>query len=1309
MAENHPSQPEQLVPAGISTSPEPLPSRKRLRHDAYTIGWVCALPKEQIAARAMLDEEHESLPKPRNDNNAYTLGSICGHNVVIACLPNMGTNAAATVAASMVNTFQSIRFGLMVGIGGGIPPKVNMGDVVVSRPVADYHGVVQWDMGKLELNGQFVHTGSLNRPPNALLNASIQLQCNHEMSGSKINKYLADVEEKFPRLAPRYTRREWLQDRLLVHEKVRETPMGVHFLSRLWQAFIAIVVYLLGSWAIGPVNEENGQLLETADGGMTQSEVRVHYGLIASGNKVVKDAQSRDSLDKKFHGHLLCVEMEAAGLMNEFPCIVIRGICDYADSRKEKTWQEYSATVAAAYAKELLGCVQPGVVNAEDSAKAMMEKVNKRIDNVQRMTVAMKVTTDSIKSDLRIHVMKGWLDPPDPSTNANHARALRHKETGVWLLESPVFQSWYSGSRQHIWLYGLAGCGKTVLSTTVLDHLAIGNDGPILKFFFDFSDTRKQTYRNMLRSLAFQLYQGGVDSAPHLDASFQAHQNGKDQPKTEALWDIFYNMLRVQKRVSIILDALDESTSKDDILKWIEDIVSRPELAHVQLLYTSRPESEFLRRIPILIGEEGCLPLDEQAVNSDIRLWVSGQLSQRRDFTEKPLSQDLLEEIQKKVGDGADGMFRWAFCQLNRLARCHHEAAMEEALTSLPLNLNDTYQRMITSIPAELKNDAIRLLQFLVHSKRPLKLAEAKEVIATKIENESLGFDIKRRLFCETDILDYCPGLVTVVHATEKELHLAHFSVKEYLLRQDHFQITTASISITRTCLAYLSDIKGNHGEINRDFPMARCAAELWANHAAFAQTSKDIVELTVRFIEKEDTFQRWAHLYQADRSWDGNPGPPRGSRLYYACFIGLLAATRVLISKGAEVNAQGGDYGNALQAASERGNLEIVKLLLDKGADVNARGNLHGNALYISSLRGHQEIVKLLLHKGAEVNAQDREYDNVLRSAPRTNHQEAVKLLLDQGVDVIAQGGEFGNALKAASEEGHQEIVKLLLDKGANVNARDNFKGDALYVALLRDHQEIVKLLLDKGADVNAQGGEYGNALQAASERGNLEIVKLLLDKGADVNAQGGRYGNALQAASLRGHQEIFQELLDKGADVNAQGGEYGNALQAASERGNLEIVKLLLDKGADVSAQGGRYGNALQAASLRGHQDTVKLLLDKEADVNVQGGRYGNALYAASLKGCQEVVKLLLQKGADINAEGRYGNALQAASVGGHQDTVKLLLDHGADVNALQTASWGGDQEIIGPLQIMGAITSCVQKSGLKARRHSRRNSLS
>lgn len=135
-----------------------------------------------------------------------------------------------------------------------------------------------------------------------------------------------------------------------------------------------MIAYLLSYWAISPVNKDNRRLPEKAEEAQTQREVRVHHGLIASGNKVVEDAQSRDSLDKAFGGHLLCVEIEAASIMNDFLCIVVRGICDYADSRKENSCQEYAAAVAAAYAKELLGCMHPSVVKAESSAKAILEK-----------------------------------------------------------------------------------------------------------------------------------------------------------------------------------------------------------------------------------------------------------------------------------------------------------------------------------------------------------------------------------------------------------------------------------------------------------------------------------------------------------------------------------------------------------------------------------------------------------------------------------------------------------------------------------------------------------------------------------------------------------------------------------------------------------------------------------------------------------------------------------------------------------------------------------------------------------------------
>jgi nucleoside phosphorylase len=172
--------------------------RSRTYVEDYTVGWVCALPIELAAATALLDEEHKSFPYDDNDPNLYTLGRIGEHNVVLACLPagQIGTSSAALVATQIRSKFTSIRFALMVGIGGGVPSAeadVRLGDVVISQPHAINGGVVQYDSGKTEPGGRFTPTGFLNSPPTVLLNAVAKLRSNHFISRNRLSTYLAAV------------------------------------------------------------------------------------------------------------------------------------------------------------------------------------------------------------------------------------------------------------------------------------------------------------------------------------------------------------------------------------------------------------------------------------------------------------------------------------------------------------------------------------------------------------------------------------------------------------------------------------------------------------------------------------------------------------------------------------------------------------------------------------------------------------------------------------------------------------------------------------------------------------------------------------------------------------------------------------------------------------------------------------------------------------------------------------------------------------------------------------------------------------
>jgi hypothetical protein len=158
-----------------------------------------------------------------------------------------------------------------------------------------------------------------------------------------------------------------------------------------------------------------------------------------------------------------------------------------------------------------------------------------------------------------------------------------------------------------------------------------------------------------------------------------------------------------------------------------------------------------------------------------------------------------------------------------------------------------------------------------------------------------------------------------------------------------------------------------------------------------------------------------------------------RRTPLYIAAEKGAIVLTRMLLEGGADVNAQGGHFGNALQAASAGGHKEVATLLLDKGADVNAQGGLYGNALQAASARGYKEMATLLLDKGADVNAQGGHFGNALQAASAGGYNEMATLLLDKGADVNAKGGLYGNALQAASARGYKEIATLLQKQGAS------------------------------------------------------------------------------------------------------------------------------------------------------------------------------------------------------------------------------------------------------------------------------------
>lgn len=317
-------------------------SQTYVAQDVFEVGWICALSTEFVVACELLDEEYAVRDLDyKKDENTYACGRIGQHKVVISCLPKgrYGLTSAASVARDMLRSFPSIRFGLMVGIGGGVPSKkhdIRLGDIVVGCPTETFGGVINYQYGKTIQGGKFMRTGSLAPPPRVLLSALSNLIARHERRGHRIQDIVGRITSN-PRLTAKYQCPGSQHDNLFSSKYLHQDDEQ------------ECITCCMTNRAAYKKRHQRGPEVE---------DPVVHYGLIASADSLMRDANTRDKLAKE--ADVLCFEMEAAGLMDHFPCLVIRGICDYCDTHKNKRWQGYAAAVAAAYAKELLDTISTG-------------------------------------------------------------------------------------------------------------------------------------------------------------------------------------------------------------------------------------------------------------------------------------------------------------------------------------------------------------------------------------------------------------------------------------------------------------------------------------------------------------------------------------------------------------------------------------------------------------------------------------------------------------------------------------------------------------------------------------------------------------------------------------------------------------------------------------------------------------------------------------------------------------------------------------------------------------------------------------
>ncbi|OPB44479.1 hypothetical protein A0O28_0027980 [Trichoderma guizhouense] len=1219
----------------------------------------------------MLDERHGDLPKPLHDGNTYTLGSISGHNVLIACLPKgrYGTNSATNVATLMIRTFPFLKVCLMVGIGGGVPPKVRLGDVVVSTPDGQHPGVVQWDMGKAKIEG-FERIGVLNNPPNSLLSALNKVETEHKLVGSKIPEYLAQAAQKYPTAATRYLKSDSLKDMLFqancVH--VNELKVGKDAYN--------------GS--MDGANKTKADKEQESDGDDSEEKerdgcrlcdktalvkrkprsMRVHYGLIASGNQVIKDATFRDKLNQTLGGEVLCFEMEAAGLMNNFPCLVIRGICDYSDSHKNKAWQEHAAAVAAAFAKELLYHVQLSDVKGERPAVAILNKVEQDIQHMHQMVRDGFVQTqndlncllDENKMKKQNKIMN-WLSPIDFA--AQHYDFITKCEpgSGQSILTSGEFMRWIKEKNTTLFCSGIPGSGKTFQMSILVSHLLHQfQDDQTTSVVYLYFDYKRQQHEqktehviaNLVKQLCLKLMRRGFP--PEVEELYNRHEERMTRPLIKELSEVLVSLIKSFSRIFIIIDALDECEDNDGSrTRLLNQLFSLQEETHLNLFATSRPIPSITKRF------QKCLLREIIPSHNDVTLFLGNYMSQLPSFVTGDI--ELQVEIKTSIVSAIDGIFLLARLYIDSLVGKRSPAALRLALKKLRENsgnglipLYKAYDEAIERIQhqkGDLPYDALLILSWVDKARKQLTIQELQEALAVQVATSALDKD---NIPTIDHITQACAPLV-VVDRESKIIRLAHYTLQEYFENPDNTLLGEAHVTITNICMTYLSfsafqsgplelkDLDDPLGDEVTENHLYSYAARHWGyhTHKALGQGLDPLKVVSfLEHVQQDSWYQSLLHRHMID--------------LYDMPLISLLK-----------------DYTachlTPLHLASCFGLCNVVDLLITKGYDTNAEDSLLRTPLWWAARNGHAPVVKRLLESDVELESKDDLYcQTALSVAAEHGHELIVQLLADKGADLESQGGIDASPSFAVLEMHSRKMDQWAAEAYGEPFNLETLRLTPLAWAAMNGHTATIRILIKKGANIETKDHKGFTPLMWAVMNGHKGTIELLIANDAYIMAKDN------DGRTLFGHADetILEILFAKATNLKVEDEAGRTPLAWAAATKNIMLASFLLKRDVDIEARDHIGMTPFFSGVITGNTVILELLLTYNASLETRDDCNQTPLIGMAITGDGPMIKFLLSKNADMEAKCHEGlTPLARAVLSNHYEAAKILVDNGANVN--------------------------------------------
>jgi hypothetical protein len=288
-------------------------------------------------------------------------------------------------------------------------------------------------------------------------------------------------------------------------------------------------------------------------------------------------------------------------------------------------------------------------------------EVAEGVDDIRTVVNETKINLNQIHEETLHQKVCKWLKPPNPSTSHNKALKRRHPKTGMWFPEGPRFAKWKTDKNRVLWLHGIPGCGKTILTSAIIENVGnmVSSSQVMLYFYFDFNDADKLSLDNMIRSCIYQLYHQRGDTRKLLDPLFASCEDGLQQPSTESLCSTFLQMMIQMDDVFIVLDALDECRTRkgsrmEGLLSWLRTTVSESDNTH--LLVTSRLEEDIQSAFSNWIRPQEIVPIQGHHITRDIRAYVQTRVVEDEGLQRWRSRPEVQREIETALITRVDGM-----------------------------------------------------------------------------------------------------------------------------------------------------------------------------------------------------------------------------------------------------------------------------------------------------------------------------------------------------------------------------------------------------------------------------------------------------------------------------------------------------------------------------------------------------------------------------------------------------------------------------------------------------------------------------